>query len=227
MTRDNVFTNEGGRGGGGGRGFLRTRGMDVEVVGSDGGADGSCCGVAVGRGGVGDGEEVIYIEKVCEGGGNRVEDGMHDCVGDSWDVVPTKGGAFEGKVAGGVGVVTDREDELCGEGGGKDEGPVEVGNVSVVEKEGCTWAKKGFECGEVGELESGRKERLSEVGWTSIKDGTEFWGVGFRFDKDGTGWREVGGGDGIEREEVRDHGKEGWGVGGGTRRGRFFTCAWP
>lgn len=59
---------------------------------------------------------------------------MHDGVGDGWDVVPAEWRSVEGKRVWGVIFVAEREDEFLLEGWGKDEGPVEVCDVGVMEE---------------------------------------------------------------------------------------------
>lgn len=102
---------------------------------------------------------------------------MHDGVGNGRDVVPAKGWASEGKGVGHVVWIADGEDELRGEGGGEEEGPVKVCNVGVVEEDGFFKAEDGFEVREVGKGEFFGVEGLGEIGRLAVEDGAELGGV--------------------------------------------------
>lgn len=99
---------------------------------------------------------------------------MHDGVGDGGDIVPAKRRAVEGEGVGEIVGVADGEDKFGFEGWGEDEGPVEVGDVGLVEEDGEAGAEEGFERREVREREFGRVERLGEVGRFCVEDGAEF-----------------------------------------------------
>jgi hypothetical protein len=87
-----------------------------------------------------------------------VEKGVHNSVGNSGDVVPSKGWNQEGEVDLMVGGGEKREDESIGVGGGKAKGPVKVGDVSTVEEDGFAGTEGRFKCVEVWEREVFGKE---------------------------------------------------------------------
>jgi hypothetical protein len=148
--RGDVLTNEMGGGFWDGRAFVRPRRVDDESIFGEGRAESSGFRVAVLRGEVGVGEDIINIDVGVKGGVvEGVENGVHGGVGNSGDKVPSKGGAGETKVDSCEIGGEEGEDEGVGVGWREKKGPVKVDNISSMEVDELIGAKGGLERVEV------------------------------------------------------------------------------
>ena len=82
-----------------------------------------------------------------------------------------------------------------GVGEGESERPVEVCNISVMEKNRTIGAKEWLEVVEVGEGVMLGEVGVARVGKGAIKDGTQFGRVGLGADEEAASSGERGGGD--------------------------------